>query len=432
MRLLQLLQLGDIHYPQLRGKSAVVDQKDKAMDEKFVATVSADKLQSVARAICSALGQHHIAGILICGDLTSWGDIPGYKECLNYLATFLNLGHADGPANADVHVVPGNHDVDRSVCTPENQDFYKKFEAIEKLWIDLQRPILTVRDVRSTTIANSNGRAQIYSLNSCIGCGEKRSLPVNVQNDLYSILEAYSSRTTLEEAFGVVGEQLDTPAFVENHISSLVEELRQLDDFIIPIVLAHHNILPQAMPQVTVYTEVINAGLVRTRLLELQQPVIYCHGHIHCDPIEILNLPSAAAGPVVSVSAPLLENGFNVLEIAFGQKNIPLGCRVIPYRARNDGSVVSRTAEIVRIPLRRADEYVKVGHDRLGDMLQYVSAASHERFSTVLDRARSQSGTSLHEATVAETLREAEWLGLVSILNGEDKPKHWHIMKSVP
>lgn len=120
------------------------------------------------------------------------------------------------------------------------------------------------------------------------------------------------------------GKQLDTPAFVEDHLSRLQRQVSTLSNNLIPIVMAHHNILAQATPRVSAYAEVLNGGLVRSRLSNLGTPAIYCHGHIHDDPVETVEAASVAHGKLVLVSAPALWKSFNMLGIEFGFQGIPI------------------------------------------------------------------------------------------------------------
>jgi hypothetical protein len=62
----------------------------------------------------------------------------------------------------------------------------------------------------------------------------------------------------------------------------------------------------------------------------LDRPVIYLHGHIHQDPIELIQVPDGTV--VVSVAAPEITSGFNVIEIVYTRTMLPLACRVAKWR----------------------------------------------------------------------------------------------------
>lgn len=431
MRSLKLLALGDIHYPEFRS-SSLVDYKDKSVPSPLVAAVSPDKLQTVARQVCRVIADDTISAVLICGDLTSWGDIDGYERCLEYLDGLLSLRDPGVRSDNEIHAVPGNHDVDRSLCSGPGRDLYAKFGPIERLWANIKRPVLTVRDARNTLISANGCAARIFSLNSCIGCGEKRSLPDKVAAQLADLLAKYVASTDMKDAFGLVGEQLDTPAFVEEHITSVIEAVRILDQTTMAIILAHHNILPQATPRIDLYTEAINAGLVRSRMISVKHPILFCHGHIHTDPIEIIASPDENLRPVVSISTPPLGQGFNVLEIAYGHHSVPLGCRIVPYRLMDDGSVVTVESASDVVRFRRPEEYASFGHERIADVLSFLPPNTFFRFPELLREARAGMSPQPQERSVADALREADWFGLIRILNPQDLPKHWQIKKLVP
>ena len=63
---------------------------------------------------------------------------------------------------------------------------------------------------------------------------------------------------------------------------------------VLSVIVAHHNLLPQRLPRLAPYTELVNGGALRASLGELGKPVLYLHGHIHEDPIEILRSPGGA------------------------------------------------------------------------------------------------------------------------------------------
>jgi hypothetical protein len=247
-----------------------------------------------------------------------------------------------------------------------------------------------------------------------------------------ALFDAFAAQNGWDNAFDLLGEQLDTPAFVESHMTSLVEQIDSLDSKTLPVVLAHHNILPQALPRIALYTEVINGGLVRSRLVECCAPVVYCHGHIHTDPVEVVASPRFERGPLVSASAPAFADGFNVIQIWYGQKEFPLGCTITAHRVRDDGAVAIDLSKTVRIPLRFTSDYLTFGHDRLGEFLQYLNSKGYDRLSDILTRLRGGIGSEIRERTLSDVLEEAEWFRLVKILDREQEPKFWQIKKLVP
>jgi predicted phosphodiesterase len=101
---IRLLQIGDIHYPDA-VREVYADIKDKGFPAGLTSLTHTNPLQAVVR----RLVDQKVDGILICGDLTSKGNIPEYQKCVQYLVDNL------APTSADrLHTVPGNHDVERS------------------------------------------------------------------------------------------------------------------------------------------------------------------------------------------------------------------------------------------------------------------------------------------------------------------------------
>lgn len=433
MKVRKLLQIADVHYPDAKTDSAMVDLKDKAAPGTVVQAVSTDRLQSVAREICRLCeSDKSIYGILVCGDLTSRGEIEGYKSCLSYLCDVCGLADRHNWPVDHIHAVPGNHDVDRNRCMPDGSDVYAKFQPLAEAWAAMGLPILSVREARQTTLTRDGCSVAVFSLNSCIGCGEKRSLPPKVQDQLHELLRSYMAKTALADAFALVGEQLDTPAFHKDHLTAVTEQIDELNELTLPIVLAHHNILPQAVPRIDIYTEAINAGLVRSRLSHCKHPVVYCHGHIHSEMVEIVRDPSAERGPLISVSSSCFADGFNLLEVCFGQKGVPLGLTVVPYRIQEDGRVDREEQNSVRISLRTERQHGEACDERILRILPLISSTDFQRFREILDGVRRDFDKQIHERTLAEALLEAEWMGLVKILDRSANHKRWHIRRVGP
>jgi len=298
---LKLVQIGDIHFPE-SSTEAVSDVKDGGFPSAVAEKISLRPLQCVMRALAKELESQPQA-ILFCGDLTSKGNVSGYGACLRYLKDLINFKRWKAK---NIHAVPGNHDVDRSKIDPAGKDLFGKFEPFSQLWRDSGLPILAVESCRTTRIAlhkHKDSGVHVFSLNSSLGCGEKRFLPPEIADNLERILKEYELKVGKPAAFPLLGETLDTPAFDQNTVNGLCDSIRALSTANIPIVVAHHNILPQALPRLAMYTETINAGIVRSRLSHLQRPVLYCHGHIHDYPLEVIHEPEYMGSRLVCISA---------------------------------------------------------------------------------------------------------------------------------
>ena len=423
---LKLIQVGDIHYPDAARDSALVDNKDPGFPEAIVDQIIAKPLQQVSKKIQQLHVNEDIAAILFCGDLTTRGDLPGYEKCIKYLVEALRIMDCNAwPANT-VHVVPGNHDVDHSAVAPRANDPFAKFDLLVNAWAPYSNDILPIRSYRKTDVSRSGCTVVMFSLNSCLGCGEwrQRLMPAGLPDDLATALHTYMSSDDVQY------ERLDTPAFRQDDIDSVAAVAEELPSSSIPIVIAHHNILPQAVPRIANYTEVINAGLVRGRFAQCRRPIIYCHGHIHDDPVEHLSHPSEHPNDsrsFVAVSAPLINDGFNVIGIHFSRSQHAIGCEIDRYRLDRSGCV-QRSQAPLRVPFydpsrALADNLV----DRsVAAMLRRLpqTTTNYVRFDELRGSRRS--------SAMRDLLLEAEWLGLVRIASRDKDPGVWQVARVLP
>ncbi len=324
MKSVRLLQLGDVHYPDAITET-LADLKDPSFPSGFADQMLLNPLQRVLRTAAKEHQDEAFDGILLCGDLTTRGDVPGYEHCVDWLNKVFSL---DKWKKDKVHIVPGNHDVKRDRIDPAGLDLLAKFAPFKAVWESRGLPELTVETLRTTRITSAKNSVAVFSVNSSIGCGEKRHLPKSVADDLFVLLAKVVSRDGLEAAFSLVGETLDSPGFREVDIDAACASIAQVNRRTVPVFLAHHNLLPQALLRLQIYTEVMNAGHVRSRLSRLERSILYCHGHIHDDPIEIVSGPDNPRARIISVSAPELKKGFNVIKIEYSVTGAPLGCRI--------------------------------------------------------------------------------------------------------
>lgn len=418
MNTLRIIQIGDVHWPDSAAQQ-LADIKDQSFPQNVLERVTQNALQSVIREVQAQL-ENKCHAIVLCGDLTSRGETSGYRDCARYLVEALDLRHLGVQR---VHAVPGNHDVDRGQIDPAGGDLFGKFATCRETWDALSLPILTVDKFRKTSVSRGKMcKAAIFSLNSSVGCGERRHLPNQIRTGLEALLKGYSSTAGPKAAFALVGETLDTPAFLHDDVEGICHEIRELNATALPIVVAHHNILPQRLLRVELYTELLNAGVVRSRLSRLQRPLLYCHGHIHDDPLEIVHEPQYAGSRVVCVSAPELVQGFNLLQVEFGSKGFPLGCRVFAFRLDHHNGEV-RPLE-TRVPLCLPDQrgIGRLANDRVPRLLS-ILPSTDMRLGDLHERLlRPEANLTMDQ--LADLLAEAEWLGAVQITNREESPEY--------
>jgi hypothetical protein len=279
------------------------------------------------------------------GDLTSFGKLDGYQACTKYIAGALQLGRFGNFRNLPVGTLPGNHDISRALA--KSPVMTAKFAPLLAALDTAGLPALPVTDPIWLPMNAAEVTTSIALLNSCWGCGSKEFIPEDFREPLEEAIDAAIQQGEHEKALRSYYErQLDTPAFSAHSIQSLMTDLEAKGESLL-VVAAHHNLLPQRLPRLAPYTDIVNSGALRSLLLELDRPAIYLHGHIHQDPIEILQIPEGF--PLVVISAPEASAGFNVVEIVFTRSKIPLSCRVQKWRFDQAGYFRRRT--LVTVPL---------------------------------------------------------------------------------
>jgi Icc-related predicted phosphoesterase len=420
----KILQIGDIHLARDPQTSNYADWKDSALPENLAKAIIPNKLQlSLREAVkrsCNA--------VFFCGDITDRGDFETYRKGISRLIETFDLKNPQKWKNGSVHCVPGNHDLCRKLSLSENNDCLVKFSSLEEAWGDEGVPIIATRQARIERASLAGCNIGIVSLNSCIGCGEKRHLPAGIRNDLAALLEKFGQEEP-KNAFGLLGEQLDTPAFLESHLQEAIEAVQAGGDRSATFILTHHNILPQALPRLEVYTDLLNGGLARSRLTSCQSPVIYCHGHIHEDPIETIGTPTG--NTLVCVSAPKLEEGFNEIELEISHTGFPLGCIIHAFRWQQCGLVGRNSERSKRVPLQTGKRFAEVAHPQLPKVIACLTGGG-VYFPELCQAVNDQITPNLQKRTLATILREAEWLNFVEIQNRDRDCQFWQVTRQIP
>ncbi len=425
MQTLSLIQISDLHYPEeILAASRNTDWKDDAFPRRLGDAISTPRLQSVMRELLGYLDMNKsiTAGIIICGDLTSEGNIDGYSNSLKYLNETLQLATKDVWQEDQVHVVPGNHDINRDKCDPNGDDLFQKFDQLVIAWHNIGLPILTARDVRQTQVSANGHSLDVFSINSCIGCGEQRSMPSKVKEQINKLLKEIADPH-------LIWEQLDTPAFLEADVNKVSKAISRLSGLSVGLVVAHHNLLPQVLPRIQIYTEVINGGLVRSRFSQSGHPVIYCHGHVHDDPVEMIINPRAGGDRLISIACPKFSDGFNVIKLHYSRSEVPIGCTVVPYRFQTDSSV--KPQDIISIPLRSNHDSARIMDDLTKTILSCITK-DWARFSDVHEKVEIKEGHKPHKKTLAHALQELKWLGYLDILDSDEEAAFWQLKRIEP
>jgi 3',5'-cyclic AMP phosphodiesterase CpdA len=347
-----ILQLGDVHFADAMGRSGV-DQKDVGFPAALADRISLPPFQAVIRSVQEILQQGKCDAIVIMGDITTKGDKAQFQNGIDFLSNALwnKPGAATPPVK--VLLVPGNHDVNREDAKQEPLEY--KFKYINASLSAQNIPVVGI-DTGSLLEITANGvTLPLMGINTCVGCGTLRSMPDRIKSKIQETYDAALAGTTdptlLATLYDELYETLDTPAVTEASINWVIQTMAKANN--LAVIFGHHNLIPQIMPRIAPYTELINGGTLRAALLATKRKLIYLHGHIHTDPIDLISSPEHSNSFIASISAPQLVDGFNFLELEFSADGSPLGCVVNQYRYR-DG-LVSNTKQ-VRIALNAADE----------------------------------------------------------------------------
>lgn len=358
------LQIGDIHYDELIQATTDPDAKDPAAPVGLVHPHVRPVAPEAAKRLAQAINARTKPAIAICGDLTSKGDLDVFAQALEYLADILDLDrHPTLDAN-QVHLVPGNHDVDWKRSMPyinlDSTRFLTLTGRVDQSTLNV--PLTTT--FRSSSLTTPGGsKVDFLSLNSCRGAGAPREFPQvadPILDELKNIalLSGINLNTALLDAAKsttTAHELLDIPLVHPDDLVLLTEFISSLPRPTLPVILAHHGFLPQGVPRFNPYTEMVNGGAVREMLLHLRRPIIYLHGHIHRGTSEVVTggPDDVQGGPVAIISAPPLAEGFNELCVEFDNSHEALGITIRRYRLNQSTGMFLETGAAERIPLSR-------------------------------------------------------------------------------
>lgn len=417
MPTIDLIQLGDIHYPE-NWATVDVDMKDTAAPGYVVdAVVRQQTLVEVINRALQLRDARDGSVVVVTGDLTTRAEMGPYGLCAQWLAQTFDL-----PSSADrFHVVLGNHDVVRALAN-DGANPFNKFEDARAAWAaTATADVLAVDAPRRTVVTDGRASLAVISMNSCIGSGEHRHLPTSVRSQLAGVIKDFEDQAAVGvDPLGTVYEQLDTPAFTDEDVKVALAAIAG-DSSALPVVVAHHNLLPQATERFEIYTELVNGGSVRSRFAGLARPVVYLHGHTHTSPIEVVIQEAPARGRLVSIGAPLLVEGFNHIRVEFEPVHgRPLGLTVTEHRIVAGGAFSTKESRVplnaslgAPSPTARALDFVLTEAARYFDELADELAAEHGRDA------------------VEQAARELEWRGSIIIDNRCDETDAWQLRRTL-
>jgi hypothetical protein len=403
-RTIELLQIGDVHFDSADEKKGVSDVKDRGFAEKLTEPMRISEINYIIQELMKESWEN-IRAILMCGDLTTFGNMDGYKRCLEFFSQRL-LKFCSKFGKESILIVPGNHDIIRENFSEKS--FFPKFMPIIKALNDgnfSEFPILILKKCElEDELLN---KVIVVMINSCIGCGERRYYP----KEISKVIPKAVSKSSIEDF-----EKLDTPIFYHKCIEDITNDIYLKNDKCMPIILTHHNLLTMRKNRIAVYTELLNGGGMRECLLSLGKPVLYLHGHIHDNPIEIIQSPQYSDAKVICVSAPLLfpnsmykdnKFGYNRIKIMFNQNNIPIGCEIIQHEFYN--GIHNKHLWKIRfwMPPRTNALVSQKGKELLG-------LIDDEKYLTdIWQNYKKDNKAEFTEREMIELIEELDWLGLV-------------------
>jgi hypothetical protein len=419
-RTIELLQIGDIHYNSADLEKPLADIKDKCFSDKLVGHMRMSEFSYIIKELLNE-PTDNVCALLICGDLSTYGLIEGYKNCLSFLnQRLMRFYNKFGKGN--VLIAPGNHDIARENYS--DNSVYPKFDPMSKALKECDFsdvPVLVTKNLEFKD--QFSDKITIVMINSCIGCGERRYYHEKIRE----IIPRIVSSGSIEEF-----EDLDTPMFWGQCIDDIMHDTDLADDKNLPIILTHHNLLTMKKNRVAMYTELINSGSMRESLLSLGKPILYLHGHIHDNPIEIIQSSRFEDAKIISISAPLLvpsklykdnKFGYNRIKIVFNGGNVPIGCEIIQHEFLNG----SHKKHESKIRFWNPPKTFALASERSKCFLNLIEGEQY--LSELLLKANGSYEAIYTEMDIVESIEELSWLGLVDYK--KNKPATTGVVRKV-
>lgn len=437
IRHISFLQLGDVHYPDLLTELPLADHKDRGLSPAQVSAVSSSRIAEITRGIIRARSdEQNLVAVVLTGDLTSKGNLPGYQDCLSFLHGALQIGDLGYWDDKRLLAVPGNHDINRRAIAP-GQPLEQKFEPLLKSWQDAfgSNKFLTVgvpspTDLPVQPADSTEPSIRFLPLNTCFLCGEYRAFPEQIREKVVELLQSIRETISPEQFEKLMSEQIDCPAAEREHIIALEQHIRSAKPSSVSVVIGHHPLFAQPMPRIDGYNELLNAGYVRETVLETRRNVLYLHGHIHQDPVLLVNSPLRGNHRIVHISAPALVDGFNLVRVYFSEEtDQPLGLELVQYRFGDHLGLVP----LPPIKLRLIDDaslWNEIDQPWIKFVLsKLTSPATVVRFNEILRQVPPELLVGISPTAQAALLGDAlvvlELLEVVEITNRAGPSKTW-------
>ncbi len=387
-----------------------IDDKDPQFPENLKRALESSPQKMILKGLQDELDGLPEA-VLISGDLSTFGSIDGYKNCLDFIKERVSPKYFDYN-RCRIFLAPGNHDIDRNKFSEDS--LYPKFEPFLDALNEKKFPRIPVEENISTEIEVNYGKLRIIIINSCLGCGERRYYPEEFREVMTKIVSSNKDY-----------EDLDTPIFRIGDIESMIELIKSKDKNCLPIILTHHNLLTMKKPRIAMYTELINSGYMREKLLSLRRPILYLHGHIHDNAIEMIHSPVHKDSKLICISAPLLlpikddnnfDHGFNKIRIVFSQNKKPLGCEIEQYNYGNGNSKIDKSR--IRF-LSSPDTMAQVTASEI-KIIKLIDELKMKYLYELRDSYYDKFQEKINIMDLHDLIDELEWLGLVNYNRNDD------------
>jgi hypothetical protein len=429
MSSISILHIGDMHFNDIEMEP----NKKIENDLRGVKVLSFEYShnQQIRKNLFQVFGKRKNQAILLSGDFCSLGDIKAFSDCIDFLRVQFHENLYGDITKDKLFLVLGNHDVNKNSQKPD-----EKFLPFTKIITEKFFPLPPIDEVRWKIIENPDiGKILLIAVNSCSNWGNPQFHPYTLTEIIASLKQKgkqsekefdetiieYFDRTGLP-AFNI----LDVPFIEKKDIEEIIRLIRENTDCL-PIIFTHHNILPKQYFQDKVFNGLINGGTIRNSLAELNRPIIFLHGHLHIDPIEVISTPTKNESKIIAISAPLLFKttgddffdvfGFNEIKIIFSYgENKPIGCKIVSYRGLPGSNEIIKT--IKKIPFFDPPESKRYLHDTERLILNYIyhdSKISSYYLSDFRDTIRDEHHEikQLSDIEIHYCLIRMHWLGLI-------------------
>lgn len=413
MKKFSILHIADIHFNEILHFNPSSKTSFSRPVKKIISY--SDDINTINRALISQMEDTSV--IIFSGDLCTQGP-KYYRQCLSFInEKIANIFLKKNDANK-ILFVSGNHDLDRNKSNKKS--LIPKFEdacsALEELGFT-KLPVENF-ECENFPITDSSS-VKIIPVNSCLACGEKRSIDLKTANSLKKLNpEIFKSYYEIE-----------APLIK----SELFSELNNyIDDKSTPVIVAHHNLLPMRILQIKPYSELINGGLIRQLISQLDRPVLYIHGHIHEDLIEIIENPEIPNLKIVCISSPPLYPtkisptlfGFQKIILHFTDNGVIIGCEVILFTL-DKGKLLKKNVKIKLFDKRSIADYLShldmIILDCMKELSNSKGGTNEFHIAKITERYCEKTQTKMNELKNIEVINKMiethlslfNWLGFV-------------------